>query len=85
MGQSPTGLSKHERLAIIEFLEKKGAFRIKGAIQLVANELGTSDATVYRDVDQIRRRIYSDGENQSLSDAVTEVPKTTRRGRRSGL
>jgi predicted transcriptional regulator YheO len=85
MGQSPTGLSKHERLAIIEFLEKKGAFRIKGAIQLVANELGTSDATVYRDVDQIRRRIYSDGENQSLSDAVTELPKTTRRGRRSGL
>jgi predicted transcriptional regulator YheO len=85
MGQSPTRLSKHERLAIIEFLEKKGAFRIKGAIQLVANELGTSDATVYRDVDEIRRRIYSDGGNQSLSDAVTVVPKATSRGRRTGL
>jgi predicted transcriptional regulator YheO len=82
MGQSPTRVSKHERLAIIEFLERKGAFRIKGAIQLVANELGTSEATVYRDVDEIRRRIYSDGGSQSLSDALTEAPKVTRSARR---
>jgi predicted transcriptional regulator YheO len=49
-------LSKRERLAIVDFLEQKGVFRIKGAVPLVATELGTSEPTVYRDIDEVRRR-----------------------------
>jgi predicted transcriptional regulator YheO len=49
-------LSKRQRLEIVEFLEQKGVFRIKGAVPLVAAELGASEPTVYRDIDEVRRR-----------------------------
>jgi predicted transcriptional regulator YheO len=55
-GRAPESLSKRDRLAIIEFLDKKGAFRIKGAIRLVARELGTSEPTIYRHIEEVRRR-----------------------------
>lgn len=55
-GRAPENLSKQDRLAIVEFLDKKGAFRIKGAVPLVARELGTSEPTIYRHIDEVRRR-----------------------------
>jgi predicted transcriptional regulator YheO len=66
-------LTKRDRLAIVEFLERKGAFRIKGAVALVATELGASEATVYRDLDVVRRRLYTDEEKLSLSEAMAET------------
>ena len=55
-GRSVRSLRKWERLAAVEFLEKKGAFRVKGAIRLVARELGVSEPTIYRDIDEVRHR-----------------------------
>jgi predicted transcriptional regulator YheO len=76
----PAGrLSKHERLAIIEFLERKGAFRIKGTIQLVASELGASEPTVYRDVDEVRRRLTAEDDPRPAAAAASR-PVRHRRG-----
>ncbi len=47
-GVSGTRLSRAERLQVVEFLEAKGAFRIKGSVALVARRLGVSEPTVYR-------------------------------------
>jgi hypothetical protein len=60
-GRSPAELSKRERLDVIDFLERKGAFQVRGAIRLVAQELGVSEPTVYRYIDEVRRRAARDG------------------------
>ncbi|GAA2855949.1 PAS domain-containing protein [Streptosporangium fragile] len=53
-GRNPKKLSREERLRAIDFLESKGAFLIKGAVPMVAECFGISEATVYRYVDQVR-------------------------------
>lgn len=58
-GREPATLSKRERMATIAFLEERGAFKIKGSIQLVATEVGVSAATVYRYLNEIRDRAES--------------------------
>ena len=73
-GRAPENLSKRDRLAIVEFLDKKGAFRIKGAIPLVARELGASEPTIYRHVDEVRRRSAG-----SQGSAQTEVEEKVTR------
>ena len=60
-GRSPSQLSKRERLEVVDFLERKGAFQVRGAIRLVAQELGVSEPTVYRYIDEVRRRAAGDG------------------------
>ena len=54
-GRDPAGLSKNEKLAVVDFLDKKGAFRIRGSVQMVAKELATSEPTIYRYIDEVRR------------------------------
>jgi predicted transcriptional regulator YheO len=53
-GRAPSTLSKGERMATVAFLEERGAFKIKGSIQMVASEVGTSEATIYRYLNEIR-------------------------------
>ena len=60
-GRSPSELSKRERLEVVDFLERKGAFQVRGAIRLVAQELGVSEPTIYRYIDEVRRRTPGDG------------------------
>jgi predicted transcriptional regulator YheO len=54
-GREPGNLSKRDRVAIVQFLDRKGAFRIKGAVPMVARELGASEQTIYRHIDEVRR------------------------------
>ena len=53
-GVSGTRLSRAERLQVVEFLEVKGAFRIKGAVALVSRRLGVSEPTVYRYIARVQ-------------------------------
>lgn len=53
-GVSGTRLSRAERLQVVEFLEAKGAFRIKGSVALVAQRLGVSEPTVYRYITRVQ-------------------------------
>jgi predicted transcriptional regulator YheO len=59
-GRAPGELTKRERLEVIDFLERKGAFQVRGAIKLVAQELEVSEPTVYRYIDEIRRQAAGD-------------------------
>jgi predicted transcriptional regulator YheO len=47
---------KEERMAIVEELDEKGVFLIKGAVQRVAKSLGVSKFTIYNDLEAIRGR-----------------------------
>jgi len=68
-GRSPGELSKRERLEVIDFLERKGAFQVRGAIKLVAQELGVSEPSVYRYIDEVRRQAA--GESQAAVPATS--------------
>ena len=46
-GKSVPYMDKDDKVKIIEELERKGAFMVKGAVALVAKELGVSSFTVY--------------------------------------
>lgn len=70
----PARLTKDERLQIVEFLEAKGAFRLKGAVALVAGRLGVSEPTVYRYINQVQ-------EKETTTPVLTESRSPT--GRRA--
>lgn len=46
-------MSKEDKLEVIRFLEEKGAFLIKGAVEVVAEDLGVSRYTVYNYLKEI--------------------------------
>lgn len=48
-------LSADEKLSIIETLEHNGIFRVKGAVNCVAEALSSSQASIYRYLTQIRK------------------------------
>ncbi|MDO5530781.1 transcriptional regulator [Sutterella sp.] len=52
-GEAPR--SREARLALIAFMEERGVFLVKGAIERAALRLGVSKVTVYSDLDQLRR------------------------------
>lgn len=54
MGRDIASLSKAEKLTIIEFLEQKGAFRLKGAVDILVDALQTSKPTIYRYIAAVR-------------------------------
>lgn len=64
-GLSGTRLSRSERLQAVEFLEAKGAFRIKGAVALVAQRLGVSEPTVYRYIAKVQARSTAESPSES--------------------
>ncbi len=68
-GRAPGELSKRERLEVIDFLERKGAFQVRGAIKLVAQELEVSEPSVYRYIDEVRRRAA--GESPAAAQATS--------------
>lgn len=49
-------LSKEEKVSIVEVLDQKGAFLIKGAIDYVAEVLCVSRYTIYNYLDEIREQ-----------------------------
>lgn len=57
LGNSPipvTELSKEKKLNIVNTLDTRGVFLIKGAVELVASTLGISRYTVYNYLDETR-------------------------------
>jgi predicted transcriptional regulator YheO len=47
-------LKREEKVDMIRFMEQKGVFLIKGAIDKVANKMGISKVTVYSYIDEIK-------------------------------
>lgn len=41
-------LNVEEKIRVVKYLQKKGTFKVKGAIVLVANKLAVSEPTIYR-------------------------------------
>lgn len=54
IGKQPTTMTSEERLSLIDSLERKGAFQIKGAVDQVALMMGLSKFTVYNYLQKIR-------------------------------
>lgn len=58
------GLKRKEKIDLIQFMDKKGIFLIKGAIDKVAEKLNISKVTVYSYLDEIKKG----GETQNPVD-----------------
>ena len=48
-------LTKEERLKIIQLLDQKGTFTLKGAVPVVAQKLSCSQASIYRYLSKIHQ------------------------------
>lgn len=48
-------LKRKQKIDLIKFMDKKGIFLIKGAIEKVAEKLGISKVTVYSYLDEIKK------------------------------
>lgn len=48
-------LKRRDKISLIKFMDKKGIFLIKGAIEKVAQKLNISKVTVYSYLDEIRK------------------------------
>lgn len=51
----PERMNSDEKLSVVEILNDKGVFLIKGAVSTVADGLKTSEATIYRYIKQITK------------------------------
>lgn len=51
---SPASLGKDDRLRIVQFLDGRGAFLIKGALDRVAEALGVSRYSIYKYLEELR-------------------------------
>jgi predicted transcriptional regulator YheO len=54
VGMLPGAMQREDRVRLVDFLDDKGAFLIKGSVELVANSLGVSRYTVYNYLDEAR-------------------------------
>lgn len=52
----PSGFKKKDNLEIIEFMDKKGVFLVKGAVEKIADRLNVSRVTIYNYLDEIRSK-----------------------------
>ncbi len=48
-------LTRPKRLALVNYLDKKGVFLLKGALEYAAGKLGLSRVTLYSDLDTVRK------------------------------
>lgn len=56
IGNSPvTTLKRKDKIELIQFMDKKGVFLIKGALEKVAEKLNISKVTVYSYLDAIKK------------------------------
>lgn len=49
-----SAFNKESRLKIIRFMLSRGVFQVKGAVEIVAERLGISKATMYGYIDEAR-------------------------------
>ena len=56
-------IDKHERREFLDKLDKNGFFSIKGAIDIISEETGKSQFTIYRDLREIRSSRNGTGES----------------------
>lgn len=52
--QDITRLRRDEKLELVRFMEQRGIFLMKGAIDQVSNHMGISPVTVYSYIDEVR-------------------------------
>jgi predicted transcriptional regulator YheO len=55
-GKPPASLRKEDKLAIVQFLQEKGVFRIRGALERVSTELQISRHSLYKYLEELRSR-----------------------------
>lgn len=67
IGRGPNRSRKEHRLRIVAALKRRGAFAVQRAVPLVADYLQVSRATVYADLDELRRL---------KTDAAGAIPTT---------
>ena len=60
--ENPNPKNRDERLQLIRFMETRGVFLVKGALDRVAEKLKMSKVTLYADLDEVRKN------NKSSSD-----------------
>lgn len=58
-------IDKNEKMQIVQFMDKKGVFLIKGALEKVAAELKISKVTMYSYLDELRRNQKQEQEELS--------------------
>ena len=58
-------IDKNEKMQIVQFMDKKGVFLIKGALEKVAAELKISKVTMYSYLDELRRNQKQEQEKLS--------------------
>lgn len=51
-----SSLKKKDNLEIVEFMNKKGVFMVKGALDKVADRLGVSRVTIYNYLDELKNK-----------------------------
>ncbi len=57
---SPAPRSRDERLELIRFMDSRGVFLVKGAMDRAAAKLNMSKVTLYSDLDEVRRKSSSE-------------------------
>lgn len=55
-GKSPALMSRADRVEVLRYLDNKGAFHVKRAVDRVARRLGVSRVTAYNYLEEIRSR-----------------------------
>lgn len=58
-------LTREERLPLVRFMDTRGVFLVKGALDYAAERLGVSKVTLYSDLDLLRRESESAGSSAS--------------------
>lgn len=56
VGKSPGNMTREEKVAIVAYLEAKGAFLIRYSVERVAELLGMTKYTIYNYLDEIRNK-----------------------------
>lgn len=56
IGKNPADMTREEKVAIVAYLETKGAFLIRYSVERVAELLGMTKYTIYNYLDEIRKK-----------------------------
>jgi predicted transcriptional regulator YheO len=56
VGKNPVDMTRDEKVAIVAYLETKGAFLIRYSVERVAELLGMTKYTIYNYLDEIRKK-----------------------------
>ncbi len=66
VGKQPATMSTDEKMRVVNTMEREGAFKIKGAVNLLALKLGVSNFTVYNYLKKIRAVREIDKSNEII-------------------